>query len=298
MNISVIKVNTAVPELQGGQRGSHPAVPPRGPGGTRTFVTFPVPETEGALGGAGQELSWPGELAGKDSPAPLPAGDSSSPTPCPGHIPRHSMLLLLLPTGAPAHASFCLRNSSRGTTPSGPGLLLPARVLDSSDKGTELLQSPVPSACLWRVRSSPSTQLRMPRTSPCLPPSEPSPPSGLTRAKTRGTCLFCHRKPRHLLQGRVQAHCFHHTPPSTLPSSILKYPTVSGSNFDSPGQHRTLHPLESRSRSSRWCWRMHGGDTEPSKGISCGSPHQLTHSYRATLAKQTLLSIPAHPVIS
>lgn len=36
----------------------------------------------------------------------------------------------------------------------------------------ELLQSPVPSACLWQVRSSPSTQLRMPRTSPHLPPSQ------------------------------------------------------------------------------------------------------------------------------
>lgn len=150
-----MKVNAAEPELQGGQRGSHPQCLPCSSTGSRwhkdiSHPSLSLPCCQRSRAGAVccVQESWQGRTA------LLPSQLLTAPAlaPCPGHIPRHWMLswqkVLLLPTEAPGHASFCLRNSSRETaTPSGHGLLLLPRVLDSSDKGTDWKERAAPEPC-------------------------------------------------------------------------------------------------------------------------------------------------------
>lgn len=113
-------------------------------------------------------------------------------------------------------------------------------LLEFCDKGTGWKGGAAPESCALclpvAVRSSPSTQLRTPRTSPCLPQPNPHHPQGQNQRNLP-------QRTSDLLQGHVQALCSQPRAPSTLHSSILEYLTAPGSKCDSPGQHRALHPL-------------------------------------------------------
>lgn len=174
---------------------------------------------------------------------------------------------VLLPPTYPVDSRPCqlstLRNPCRGTTPSGPGLLLVPWVPGNSGKRTDWKEQAAPESynrCLafgkGRAARASSSEGGGPAHASSVSLShcftKPSAPSRLTLAERRESYLFCYRKTCHLLQGlrgHIQDHRFHHTPPFTLQPSSLTHPFQ---NIQDYIWVKLWYPRATQNTSSSW----------------------------------------------
>lgn len=178
---------------------------------------------------------------------------------------------------------------------------------------TNCYRVPRPLPGLWEVKSSPNTQVRRPRTSTCLQ-HNPFPLVHQTFSVFKDNAFWNKRKLFVLLQKTLPSaprtkrtrpgplfppRTTLHTAAKQPHSSIPKYVRLDlGQTLIPPSN--TEHFILSKAglEAADGGLKIHGSDKESSQAISCGSPHWITHSQRATLRKQTAVSIPANTVIS